>query len=86
RALSDVKRNGELKQFKVLSLYELQAILDQLAGLREQAKREHLVRIDGNLQDLEQTAEVLREEVRDAKPDAKGVSTELAVVDLERSR
>ncbi|HHK5988316.1 hypothetical protein ACTHSQ_07405 [Neisseria sp. P0009.S008] len=86
RALSDVKRNGEHKQFNELSRDELQAIHDQLAGLREQAKREHQVRIDGKLQDREQTAEVLREELRAAKPDAKGVTTDQAVGELERSR
>lgn len=79
RALEDVKRNGEHKQFNELSCDELQAIHDQLAGLREQAKREHQVRIDGKLQDREQTAEVLREELRAAKPDAKGVTTDQAV-------
>ena len=86
RALSDVKRNGDHKQFEELSRDELQAIHDQLAGLREQAKREHQVRIDGKLQDREQTAEVLREELRAAKPDAKGVTTNQAVGELERSR
>ena len=86
RALSDVKRNGEHKQFNELSRDELQAIHDQLAGLREQAKREHQVRIDGKLQDREQTAEVLREELRAAKPNAKGVTTDQAVGELERSR
>lgn len=86
RALSDVKRNGEHKQFNELSRDELQAIHDQLAGLREQAKREHQVRIDGKLQDREQTAEVLREELRAAKPNAKGVTTNQAVGELERSR
>ena len=86
RALSDVKRNGDHKQFEELSRDELQAIHDQLAGLREQAKREHQVRIDGKLQDREQTAEVLREELRAAKPDAKGVTTDQAVGELERSR
>ena len=79
RALSDVKRNGDHKQFNELSRDELQAIHDQLAGLREQAKREHQVRIDGKLQDREQTAEVLREELRAAKPNAKGVTTDQAV-------
>ncbi|AZR60721.1 hypothetical protein [Eikenella corrodens] len=79
RALSDVKRNGDHKQFNELSRDELQAIHDQLAGLREQAKREHQVRIDGRLQDREQTAEVLREELRAAKPNAKGVTTDQAV-------
>ena len=79
RALSDVKRNGDHKQFEELSRDELQAIHDQLAGLREQAKREHQVRIDGKLQDREQTAEVLREELRAAKPNAKGVTTDQAV-------
>ena len=86
RALSDVKRNGDHKQFEELSRDELQAIHDQLAGLREQAKREHQVRIDGKLQDREQTAEVLREELRAAKPNAKGVTTNQAVGELERSR
>ena len=86
RALSDVKRNGDHKQFEELSRDELQAIHDQLAGLREQAKREHQVRIDGKLQDREQTAEVLREELRAAKPNAKGVTTDQAVGELERSR
>ena len=86
RALGDVKRNGEHKQFNELSRDELQAIHDQLAGLREQAKREHQVRIDGKLQDREQTAEVLREELRAAKPNAKGVTTNQAVGELERSR
>ena len=86
RALSDVKRNGDHKQFEELSRDELQAIHDQLAGLREQAKREHQVRIDGKLQDREQTAEVLREELRAAKPNAKGVTTDQAVGKLERSR
>ena len=86
RALSDVKRNGDHKQFNELSRDELQAIHDQLAGLREQAKREHQVRIDGKLQDREQTAEVLREELRAAKPNAKGVTTDQAVGELERSR
>ena len=85
RALSDVKRNGDHKQFEELSRDELQAIHDQLAGLREQAKREHQVRIDGKLQDREQTAEVLREELRAAKPNAKGVTTDQAVGELERS-
>lgn len=79
RALSDVKRNGDHKQFNELSRDELQAIHDQLAGLREQAKREHQVRIDGKLQDREQTAEVLREELRAAKPNAKGVTTDKAI-------
>lgn len=86
RALGDVKRNGNHKQFNELSRDELQAIHDQLAGLREQAKREHQVRIDGKLQDREQTAEVLREELRAAKPNAKGVTTDQAVGELERSR
>lgn len=86
RALGDVKRNGDHKQFEELSRNELQAIHDQLAGLREQAKREHQVRIDGKLQDREQTAEVLREELRAAKPNAKGVTTDQAVGELERSR
>nr|DAJ90692.1 MAG TPA: crystallin beta/gamma motif-containing protein [Caudoviricetes sp.] len=86
RALGDVKRNGDHKQFNELSRDELQAIHDQLAGLREQAKREHQVRIDGKLQDREQTAEVLREELRAAKPNAKGVTTDQAVGELERSR
>lgn len=86
RALGDVKRNGDHKQFEELSRDELQAIHDQLAGLREQAKREHQVRIDGKLQDREQTAEVLREELRAAKPNAKGVTTDQAVGELERSR
>ena len=86
RALSDVKRNGDHKQFEELRRDELQAIHDQLAGLREQAKREHQVRIDGKLQDREQTAEVLREELRAAKPNAKGVTTNQAVGELERSR
>ena len=86
RVLSDVKRNGDHKQFEELSRDELQAIHDQLAGLREQAKREHQVRIDGKLQDREQTAEVLREELRAAKPNAKGVTTNQAVGELERSR
>lgn len=86
RALSDVKRNGDHKQFEELSRDELQAIHDQLAGLREQAKREHQVRIDGKLQDREQTAKVLREELRAAKPNAKGVTTNQAVGELERSR
>lgn len=86
RALSDVKRNGDHKQFEELSRDELQAIHDQLAGLREQAKREHQVRIDGKLQDREQTAEVLREELRAAKPNAKGITTDQAVGELERSR
>ena len=86
RALSDVKRNGDHKQFEELSRDELQAIHDQLAGLREQAKREHQVRIDGKLQDREQTAEVLREELRAAKPNAKWVTTNQAVGELERSR
>lgn len=85
RALSDVKRNGEHKQFEELSRDELQAIHDQLAGLREQAKREHQVRIDGKLQDREQTAEVLREELRAAKPNAKGVTTDQAVGKLEEA-
>lgn len=85
RALEDVKRNGEHKQFNELSRDELQAIHDQLAGLREQAKREYQVRIDGRLQDREQTAEVLREELRAAKPDAKGVTTDQAVGKLEKS-
>ena len=79
RALSDVKRNGDHKQFNELSRDELQAIHDQLTGLREQAKREHQVRIDGKLQDREQTAEVLREELRAAKPNAKGVTTDKAI-------
>jgi hypothetical protein len=86
RALGDVKRNGAHKQFEELSRDELQAIHDQLAGLREQAKREHQVRIDGKLQDRKQTAEVLREELRAAKPNAKGVTTNQAVGELERSR
>lgn len=86
RALSDVKRNGDHKQFNELSRDELQAIHDQLAGLREQAKREYQVRIDGKLQDREKTAEVLREELRAAKPNAKGVTTNQAVGELERSR
>ena len=85
RALGDVKRNGDHKQFEELSRDELQAIHDQLAGLREQAKREHQVRIDGKLQDREQTAEVLREELRAAKPNAKGVTTDQAVGKLEEA-
>ena len=85
RALSDVKRNGDHKQFEELSRDELQAIHDQLAGLREQAKREYQVRIDGKLQDREKTAEVLREELRAAKPNAKGVTTDQAVGKLEEA-
>ena len=85
RALGDVKRNGDHKQFEELSRDELQAIHDQLAGLREQAKRENQVRIKGKLQDREQIADVLRKEAEASNPKAKGVTTDQAVGKLEEA-